>query len=82
MAKTNITKLMGKYSRILIWFMCFILALDKAFELVSSPSTIENILGFVTIYLILYISATTVFFTKIKNLFKFTNKKNKHEKSN
>lgn len=59
--------------KVAVWFILFLALLGAGFEMVSKPSTIENIIGFFIIVTIIIISIKTKCLTLIKL-------KRKHEK--
>lgn len=59
--------------KVAVWFILFLALLGVGFEMVSKPSTIENIIGFFIIVTIIIISIKTKCLTLIKL-------KRKHEK--
>lgn len=66
---------MNKAILISIWFICIVAVIDETLNMVSVASTIENIVGFLILVLMVLISIKTKCFTNLKK-----NKKN--EKSN
>lgn len=67
---------MSLYVKVAIWFVCFMLLLDCAFELITQPSTIANLLGIALAIFTFCLTLKTKCFTTI------TFKKHKDEKSN
>ena len=59
--------------KVAVWFILFLALLSAGFEMISKPSTIENIIGFFIIVTIIIISIKTKCLTLIKL-------KRKHEK--
>lgn len=59
--------------KVAVWFILFLALLGAGFEMISKPSTIENIIGFFIIVTIIIISIKTKCLTLIKL-------KRKHEK--
>lgn len=64
-----------KYFTVIVWFILFMVGLNLSFEMISNPSTIENVLGIFVIFAIIFISYKTKLFTNL-NI-----KKNKNEKN-
>ena len=58
---------------ITFWFILCITLLEMCFNMISAPSTLKNVIGFLVIVAITYISIKTKCLTKI-------NLKRKHEK--
>ena len=68
------------YIRLAIWFICAVLAFNKALDLINAASTFANLVGFGMVIAIAFISERTVFFLNFKNIFNFKN--NRNEKTN
>lgn len=64
-----------KYFMILFGVLFLIIGLNLSFEMISSASTIENLLGIIAVYAILVILTKTKFFTNL-NIKKDENEKN------
>lgn len=64
-----------KYFMILFGALFLIIGLNLSFEMISSASTIENLLGIIAVYAILVILTKTKFFTNL-NIKKDENEKN------
>lgn len=60
--------------KLAIWFICFILLLNESLDMISDPNTVENIIGYCLLIIILIISFKTKCLTKIK--FKNNEKEN------
>lgn len=56
-----------KYFMILLGVLFFIIGLNLSLEMISSASTIENLLGIIAIYAIVFILTKTNFFTNLKS---------------
>lgn len=56
-----------KYFMILLGVLFFIIGLNLSLEMISSASTIENLLGIIAIYAIVFILTKTKFFTNLKS---------------
>lgn len=52
--------------RILIWFIIFMFSISICLDMISEPNTIENIIGLIVGYLVIFISIKTKCFTNIK----------------
>lgn len=63
----------GTAVRVALWFILFLALLSVGFEMVSNPSTIENVIGFFIVIAIVVITIKTKCLTTIKS-------KRKHEK--
>ena len=61
-----------KYFKIAIWFIWTIYLITLGLDMVSTPNTTENIIGFVIVFLTMYTSIKTKCFTNIG--FKITKK--------
>lgn len=55
-----------KIIKVSIWFIIFIVLLNVTFNMVSSSNTIENIIGFLTIVGMIFLSYKTKCLTIIK----------------
>lgn len=53
-------------AKVALWFILFLALLSVGFEMVSKPSTIENVIGFLIIVAIVIISIKTKCLTTIK----------------
>lgn len=53
-------------AKVALWFILFLALLDAGFEMVSKPSTIENVIGFFVVAAIVVISIKTKCLTTIK----------------
>lgn len=53
-------------TRIAVWFVIFIILLTLGFEMISAPNTIENVIGFSMIMVIVYLSIKTRCLATIK----------------
>ena len=56
-----------KYFMILLGVLFFFIGLNLSLEMISSASTIENLLGIIVIYAIVFILTKTKFFTNLKS---------------
>lgn len=52
--------------KVALWFILFLALLSVGFEMVSKPSTIENVIGFFIVVAIIVISIKTKCLTTIK----------------
>lgn len=58
---------MGKVVvKVAVWFVIFIILITLGLEMISAPNTIENVLGFLLIVVIFYLSIKTKCLTTIK----------------
>lgn len=58
---------MGKVVvKVAVWFVIFIVLLTLGLEMISAPNTIENVIGFFMVMVILYLSVRTKCLTAIK----------------
>lgn len=58
---------MGKVVvKVAVWFVIFIVLLTLGLEMISAPNTIENVIGFFMVVVILYLSVETKCLTTIK----------------
>ena len=64
-----------KYFMILFGFLFLIIGLNLSLEMISSASTIENLLGIIAVYAIIVVLTKTKFFTNL-NIKKDENEKN------
>lgn len=55
-----------KIIKVSIWFIIFIVLLNVTFNMVSSSNTVENIIGFLTIVGMIFLSYKTKCLTIIK----------------
>lgn len=53
-------------AKVALWFILFLALLGAGFEMVSKPSTIENVIGFFVVVAIIVISIKTKCLTSIK----------------
>lgn len=53
-------------AKVALWFILFLALLGVGFEMVSKPSTIENVIGFFVVVAIIVISIKTKCLTSIK----------------
>lgn len=53
-------------AKVALWFILFLALLGAGFEMVSKPSTIENVIGFFVVVVIIVISIKTKCLTSIK----------------
>lgn len=53
-------------AKVALWFILFLTLLGAGFEMVSKPSTIENVIGFFVVVVIIVISIKTKCLTSIK----------------
>lgn len=53
-------------AKVALWFILFLALLSAGFEMVSKPSTIENMIGFFVVVAIVVISIKTKCLTTIK----------------
>lgn len=53
-------------TKVALWFILFLALLSVGFEMVSKPSTIENVIGFFIVVAIIVISIKTKCLTTIK----------------
>lgn len=53
-------------AKVALWFILFLALLGTGFEMVSKPSTIENVIGFFVVVVIIVISIKTKCLTSIK----------------
>ena len=52
--------------KILIWFITFMFLISMCLDIISEPNTIENILGLIIGYVVIFVSIKTRCFTNIK----------------
>lgn len=52
--------------KILIWFITFMFLIGTSLDMISEPNTIENILGLIIGYVVVFVSIKTRCFTNIK----------------
>lgn len=64
-----------KYFMILFGVLFLIIGLNLSLEMISSASTIENLLGIIAVYAIIVVLTKTKFFTNL-NIKKDENEKN------
>lgn len=53
-------------AKVALWFILFLALLGAGFEMVSKPSTVENVIGFFVVVVIIVISIKTKCLTSIK----------------
>ena len=53
-------------AKVVLWFILFLALLGAGFEMVSKPSTIENVIGFFVVVAIIVISIKTKCLITIK----------------
>lgn len=53
-------------AKVALWFILFLALLGAGFEMVSKPSTMENVIGFFVVVAIIVISIKTKCLTTIK----------------
>lgn len=53
-------------AKVALWFILFLALLGAGFEMVSKPSTIENVIGFFVVVVIIVISIKTKCLTSVK----------------
>lgn len=58
---------MGKVVvKVTVWFVIFIILITLGLEMMSTPNSVENVLGFLLIVVIFYLSIKTKCLTTIK----------------
>ena len=58
---------MGKVVvKVAVWFVIFIILITLGLEMISAPNTIENVIGFLMVVTVLYLSIRTKCLTTIK----------------
>ena len=58
---------MGKVVvKVAVWFVVFIILITLGLEMISAPNTIENVIGFLMVVIVLYLSIRTKCLTTIK----------------
>ena len=58
---------MGKVVvKVAVWFVVFIILITLGLEMISAPNTIENVIGFLMVVIVLYLSIKTKCLTTIK----------------
>ena len=58
---------MGKVIvKVAIWYVIFIILINLGLEMISAPNTIENMIGFLMVVTVLYLSIKTKCLTTIK----------------
>lgn len=67
---------MSNLIKIPIWFICFVLVLDFALDMVNESSTVANVIGILIAVLAVYVSVKTECFTNINLKKNKTNEKN------
>lgn len=66
MSRGNSGMKTGTVAKVALWFILFLALLGAGFEMVSKPSTIENVIGFFVVVAIIVISIKTKCLTTIK----------------
>lgn len=66
---------MSNLIKIPIWFICFVLVLDFALDMVNESSTVANVIGILIAVLAVYVSVKTECFTNINLKKNKTNEK-------
>lgn len=66
MSRGNSGMKTGTVAKVALWFILFLALLGAGFEMVSKPSTIENVIGFFVVVVIIVISIKTKCLTSIK----------------
>ena len=58
---------MGKVVvKVAIWYVIFIILINLGLKMISAPNTIENMIGFLMVVIVLYLSIKTKCLTTIK----------------
>ena len=58
---------MGKVIvKVAIWYVIFIILINLGLKMISAPNTIENVIGFLMVVTVLYLSIKTKCLTTIK----------------
>ena len=52
--------------KVAVWFVVFIILITLGLEMISVPNTIENVIGFLMVVTVLYLSIRTKCLTIIK----------------
>ena len=52
--------------KVAVWFVIFIILITLGLEMISTPNTIENVIGFFMVVTVLYLSIRTKCLTIIK----------------
>ena len=52
--------------KVAVWFVVFIILITLGLEMISAPNTIENVIGFLMVVIVLYLSIKTKCLTTIK----------------
>ena len=52
--------------KVAVWFVVFIILITLGLEMISVPNTIENMIGFLMVVTVLYLSIKTKCLTTIK----------------
>ena len=52
--------------KVAVWFVIFIILITLGLEMISVPNTIENVMGFFMVVIVLYLSIKTKCLTTIK----------------
>lgn len=66
---------MSNLIKIPIWFICFVLVLNFALDMVNESSTVANVIGILIAVLAVYVSVKTECFTNINLKKNKTNEK-------
>ena len=52
--------------KVAVWFVVFIILITLGLEMISVPNTIKNVIGFLMVVIVLYLSIKTKCLTTIK----------------
>ena len=52
--------------KVAVWFVVFIILITLGLEMISVPNTIKNVIGFLMVVIVLYLSIKTKCLTAIK----------------
>ena len=52
--------------KVAVWFVIFIILITLGLEMISVPNTIKNVIGFLMVVIVLYLSIKTKCLTAIK----------------
>ena len=66
---------MSNLIKIPVWFICFVLVLNFALDMVNESSTVANVIGILIAVFAVYVSVKTEFFTNINLKKNKTNEK-------
>lgn len=66
---------MSNLIKIPVWFICFVLVLNFALDMVNESSTVANVIGILIAVLAVYVSVKTECFTNINLKKNKTNEK-------